>query len=251
MDCLLLTTDLGLVPSHLPYGPQTPVRVTIGEGYDRPVYMHVFADHYRSPWYAHFALGRDGAHEAIEPPAGQLLRSGDVTPWCDLTPTVYQDSGAALNLSVRHSYRQKAARFRAKLEFGRKPSAAAADAEVVKTFDVEATPDGLLIVAPPDLESPENLARLRRDRDFAEETGRLADAFRWPSHGRPPEKLPFLVAANLGGFELPVDEAVTSRERKTLDYFGFNGASERILNGFWFMKEGSYCRPDVAAMRER
>ena len=91
----------------------------MGEGYDRPVYLHLFADHYRSPWYAHYAIGRDGIGEAIAPPADQMLRPGDVTPWCNLTPTIYQDSGAALNLSMRHSYHEKAARFRAKLEFGR------------------------------------------------------------------------------------------------------------------------------------
>ncbi|MEO8498978.1 MAG: hypothetical protein ABI614_28270, partial [Planctomycetota bacterium] len=96
VDCLLLTTDETLVPDHLPYGPQTLVRVTIGAGYDRPVYMHLFADHYRSPWYAHYAIGRDGIQQALAPPADQMLKSGDVTPWCNLTHTVYQDSGAAL-----------------------------------------------------------------------------------------------------------------------------------------------------------
>ncbi|MDF1746899.1 MAG: hypothetical protein P1V19_24625, partial [Gimesia sp.] len=57
VDCLLLTKDKKLEPDHLPYAPQTLVRVTMGEGYDRPVYMHLFADHYRSPWYAHYAIG--------------------------------------------------------------------------------------------------------------------------------------------------------------------------------------------------
>ena len=64
VDCLLLTTDDKLVPDHVPYGPQTLVRVTIGEGYDRPVYLHLFADHYRSPWYAHYAIGRGGIQPA-------------------------------------------------------------------------------------------------------------------------------------------------------------------------------------------
>jgi hypothetical protein len=69
VDCLLLTTDKNLVPDHLPYGPQTLVRVTMGEGYDRPVDLHLFADYYRSPWYAHYAIGRDGIHQALAPAA--------------------------------------------------------------------------------------------------------------------------------------------------------------------------------------
>jgi hypothetical protein len=199
VDCVLLTSDLKLVPDHLPFGPQTMVRVTMGEGYDRPVYLHLFADHYRSPWYAHYAIGRDGIRAELAPPADQMLKPGDVTPWCNLTPTVYQDSGAALNLSVRHSYHEKATRFKAKLEFGRRRSRvapqlgeaqselrsnSAADIEVIKSFDVEATPNGLVIIAPPDLESPQNIARLKRDRDFAEEVGKLADAFDWPKQTR-------------------------------------------------------------------
>ena len=86
---------------------------------DRPVYVHLFADHYRSPWYAHLAIGRDGVREALAPPADQMLKPGELTPWCNLTPTVYQDSGAALNLSIRHSYHEKATCLRAKFEFGR------------------------------------------------------------------------------------------------------------------------------------
>ncbi len=123
VDCVLLTTDQKLVPDHLPYGPQTLVRVTMGEGYERPVYLHLFADHYRSPWYAHYAIGRNGILAELALPTDQMLQPGDVTPWCNLTPTIYQDSGAALNLSVRHSYHEKAARFRAKLEFGRASAA--------------------------------------------------------------------------------------------------------------------------------
>lgn len=248
VDCLLLTTDLQLVPSHVPYGPQTFVRLTLGGGYDRPVYLHLFADHYRSPWYAHYAIGRNGVQEALAPPAGQLLKPGDQTPWCNLSPTVYQDSGAALNFSIRHAYHEKAAHFRAKLEFGCGPVDAV---ELVKTFDVDSTPNGLVIIAPPDLESPENIARLRRERDFAEETGRAADAFDWPKYGRRPVKIPFLVSANIGGYELPVDAAVTERERRTLDYFGFNGTHDRIIHGLWLMQGDSYCRPDVDKMRAR
>lgn len=251
VDCLLLTTDLELTPNHIPYGPQTWLRVTLGEGYERPVYMHLFADHYRAPWYAHFALARDGLHAALAPPADQKLTSGQSTAWCNLTPTIYQDSGAALNLSVRYTYHEKASRLRAKLEFGRSASAADTQVQTVKTFNIDAKPNGVVIIAPPDLESPENLARLQRDRDFAEATGRRADAFDWPTHGQLPEKIPFLVSANLGGYDLPVDAAVRAREQKTLDYFGFNGGHERLLHGLWYMHDGSYCRPDLEKMQAR
>ena len=264
VDCVLLTTDLKLPPDHLPFGPQTLVRVTLGESYDRPVYLHLFADHYRDPWYAHFAIGQDGLHAALAPPEGNLLKPGEATPWCNLTPTVYQDSGAALNLSLRHSYHEKAKRFRAKLEFGHRRSRvvpqlgyesssdlATEDIEVVKTFDVTTEPNGLVVIVPPDLESPANVALLKRDAEFADEVGRRADGFTWPTHGKRPAKIPFLATANIGGYELPVDAAVAAREQKTLDYFGFNGGPERILHGLWHTKGDSYCRPDLDAMRAR
>jgi hypothetical protein len=264
VDCVLLTTDHKLVPDHLPFGPQTLVRATLDESYDRPVYLHLFADHYRSPWYAHYAIGRDGIREELAPPAEQMLEPGEVTPWCNLTPTIYQDSGAALNLSVRHSYHEKAASFRAKLEFARGrvdsyPAQGHAfaerptndDVEIIRTFQIDATPNGVVIVVPPDLESPRNIALLKRDREFADEIGQLADAFTWPTHGRRPVRIPFLVTSNIGGYELPIDTAVQTREQKTLDYFGFNGGPERMLHGAWYMQHESYARPDLDTMRSR
>lgn len=251
VDCLLLTTDAGLVPDHVPYGPQTLMRIRLGAGYDRPVYVHLFVDHYRAPWYAHFALGLDGLREGISVPAEQMLAPGGTTPWCNLSHTVYQDSGAALNLSVRHAYHEMAPSFRATVEFAHADSADDDSVELVKTFDVDATPSGVVIIVPPDLATPEHVALLKRDRDFAEETGQFADAFAWPEYGKPPETFPVLVTANIGGYGLAVDAAVTAREQKTLDYFGFNGSGERVLHGLWFMKEGSYCRPDLDTMRQR
>ncbi len=106
------------------------------------------------------------------------------------------------------------------------------------------------MITPPDLESPTNVALLKRDADFADEVGKLADAFDWPKHGRKPVKIPFLASASIGGYELPVDVAVTRREQKTLDYFGFNGAHDRIVHGLWKMKDDSYCQPDHDAMRQ-
>ncbi len=270
VDCLLLTTDFDLKPNHLPFGPQMFVRVTLGDGYQRPVYFHLFADHYRDPWYSHHAIGNAGLRDELAPPGDEMLKEGERSPWCNISHIAYQDSGVALSCSVRHSYHEKAGRLRAKLEFGRvsrgigfQPVGSAGDSrqagslshygdiEIIKTFDVEALPNGLVVIVPPDLESPENIAILRRDRDFAEETGRLADAFPWPTIGKRPTRIPFLVSENIGGYELPVDAAVTAREQKTLDNFGFNGGHGRTLGGLWMMKNDSYCRPDIDGMRER
>lgn len=251
VDCLLITTDQSLQPDHVPFGPQTFLRVSIGNGNSRPVYLHLFADHYRSPWYGHHAIGRAGLRNALAPPADEMLKDGDQSPWSNVSHIVYQDTGVALNLSLRHTYHEKAARLRAKLEFGRSRDSNGADVEVVKTFDIDAQPNGLVVIVPPDLDSPENIARLRRDLEFAEETGRRADAFQWPTIGRRPTRIPFLVSANIGGYDLPVDASVRIRELKTLDHFGFNGDHDRILHGLWMTKNDSYCRPDVDGMRAR
>jgi hypothetical protein len=250
VDCLLLTNDENLIPDHLSHGPQTLMRITLGEGLVKPVYLHLFVDHYRDPWYTHFAIGQDGLHSALAPPGGQMLNPGQPTPWCNLTPTVYQDSGAALHFSLRHSYDEKANQFRAKLEFGRTSALATERVEVIKSFDVEAAPNGLVIIAPPDLDSQANIDLLKRDSEFAEQVGRQADAFPWPTYGKRPTRIPFLVTASISGYELPVDAAVTAREQKTLDNFGFNGGSERVLHGLWHMTGDSYCQPDIEAMQE-
>lgn len=248
VDCVLLTTDHNLVPDHIPFGPQTYVRVTLGEAYRQPAYVHIFADHFRDPWYGHYALAQDGCRERLEPDAKQLLRNGERTPWCNITPMVYQDSGAILNISVRYHYGEKAERLLAALEFATAPD----DAAVVRTIAADCTPNGLVVVMPSDLTTPENLSRFGRDLEFAERTGRLADAHRWPTIGRRPERFPFFVSHSLGGFELPLDKQVTQRERQTLDYFGFsNQQTPYIGGGIWLMKNGSYAQPETAAMRLR
>jgi len=256
VDCVFLTTDEGLVPDHVPYGPQTLVRVTVGKGYERPVYLHLFADHYRDPWYAHYGIGRNGAVPGTAVSEQEMLNSGESSPWSNLTPTIYQESGAALNFSLRHSYAEKAKGFRGTLEFGRSvgrdaEGRDASHVQLVKTFEIAAEPNGVVIIAPPDLETEEHVALLKRDREYAEETGAIADNFEWPKYGKTPAKIPMLVSAKIGGYDLAVDRIVTAREEKTLDYFGFNGSYERILHGLWFMREGSYCQPDLQKMSER
>src|SRR5947207_814798 len=89
-------------------GARTYLRVTVGDGYDRPVYLHVFADHYQSPWYKHYAIARSGAVPATGAKKSDLLKSGERTPWCDITPMLYGQTGARLDLSMRHGYTDRA-----------------------------------------------------------------------------------------------------------------------------------------------
>jgi len=243
VDCLLLTTDAALTPDHSAFGAQTYLRVTFGDGYERPVYLHLFADHYRAPWYKHYSIGRGGVVAAVRPEKGDLLKSGERTPWCNITPMLYQDTGALLTLSARFTYAEPAPHLLAKLEFATAPDEKA----VVRTINADCRPGGMMIVVPPDLTTPENLSRFKTDREMAEETGKRADAFDWPNFGKPPQVFPFLVRANL---DRAVDAAVNARERKTLGYFGFTPDEGRHFHaGIWFARDGSYSNPDLDRMR--
>ncbi len=247
VDCFLLTTDPKLVPDHTAYGRQTYLRVTVGDGYDRPVYLHVFADHYRAPWYKHFAVARNGVTAGVVAKKADLLKAGERTAWCNITPMLYQDSGARLQMSIRFAYTEPAPRLRATLEFASAPD----DQAIVRTVRADCQPNGLVVVVPPDLTTPENRSRLKTDRELADETGKLADAFDWPKFGKPPEQFPFMVRAKIdGGDRTMVDAAVTAREQKTLDYFGFTPAKGRVISGgIWYPTDGSFCRPDVGRMK--
>ena len=249
VDCFLLTTDPKLVPDHTAYGPQTYLRVTFGEGYDRPVYLHVFADHYRAPWYQHYSLARGGVTAGVGPKKKtDLMKSGEATPWCNVTPMVYQDSGVLLNLSARYGYAEPAPHLRATLEFATAPD----EKSVVRTIQADCRPNGMVVVVPPDLTTPENLARLKTDREIAEEMGKIADAFDWPTFGKPPEKFPFLVREKTEGSANPADAAVAARERKTLGYMGLVPARGRMIHaGTWLPIDGSYCNFDPDRMKER
>lgn len=247
VDCLLLTMDDKLVPNHLHYGAQTFVRVSFGDGYAKPVYLHIFADHFHAPWYQHFSLGRSGTVAATAPKKGDLLHSGEQTPWCNLTPMIHQDSGAMLTVTARHSYAEQAERLRGKLEFATAPDAKS----VVRTFEMDFKPSGTAIFLPPNLLTAENRALLKTAHEIAEETGKLADAHPWPTHGHRPEHFPFFVTAAMGQSMFERDAALEARERKTLDYFGFTPEHHRRIGGVWFMDQGSYCRPDLAKMKAR
>lgn len=244
VDCFLLTMDRHEVPNHLHYGAQTFVRVTLGEGYDRPTYVHIFADHFHAPWYQHFSLGCSGAVRSVSAPKQDLLRSGERTAWCNLTPMIYQDSGAMLHLSARHAYTEIASHLTATFEFATAPD----EKSIVRTLKIDNRPAGLAVFLPPNLLTRENVELFKTDREIAEATGKVADAFSWPTLGKRPERLPFLVSAVLDGHRNTTDAAVLAREKKTLDYFGFTGENHH-LGGLWFKKDDSYCNPDVAKMK--
>src|SRR4051812_43365349 len=191
VDCLLLTMDDKLVPNHLKYGTQTYVRVTLGEGYDKPAYIHIFADHFHAPWYQHYSLGRAGAVASTAPKKGDLLKSGESTGWCNISPIIFQDSGAMLHMTGRHSYTDYAERLRATFEFSTAPD----EKSIVRTLKVDNQPGTIAIFAPPNLVTPENVALLKTDREIADATGKMADAYAWPTYGKPREKFPFFVSA--------------------------------------------------------
>ena len=247
VDCLLLTMDDKLVPNHLHYGAQTFVRVTLGDGYEKPAYIHIFADHFHAPWYQHYSLSRAGTVAGTGPKKTDLLGSGESTPWCNITPMIYQDSGAMLTITARHTYTQQAERMRATLEFATAPD----EKSVVRKIHADFQPSGSAIFVPPNLLTKENLALLKTAHEIAEESGKLADAHAWPTHGRKAERFPFFVTASMGSSLFERDAALTAREQKTLGYFGFTDEHLRRVGGAWFMKDTSYCNPDVEKMKSR
>jgi hypothetical protein len=247
VDCLLLTQDEGLVPNHLHFGAQTFLRITLGEGLDRPAYIHVFADHFHAPWYQHYSLGRSGAVAATTVKKPDQLKAGEQTAWCNITPMIYQDSGAMLHVTARHSYVEYAERLHARFEFATAPD----EKSIVRTIEIDNRPAGFAVFLPPNLLTPENLALLKTDREIAEATGKRADDHPWPTHGKVPERFPFLVSAMIEPEAPSRDARVIERERKTLEYFGFNEHLHRHVRGAWFMLDGSFCKPDIAKMQTR
>jgi hypothetical protein len=246
IDCFLLTTDPKLVPNHLQYGTQTYLRVTFGPGYEKPVYLHIFADHYHAPWYQHFNLSRAGTNASVAPKGKQdLLHSGESTPWCNISPMLFQDSGAMLQMSARFTYTELAERLKAKLEFATSPDPAA----IVRTIEADFQPNYFTVVMPPNLNTPENIAMMMTDREVAEATGKIADAYDWPTWGKKPERFLFSVQAKLAPDRM--DAAVLAREKKTLSYFDFNDDRLHRIGGVWMMKNGSFCQPDLLKMTAR
>lgn len=244
VDCFLITDDLEAQPNHLDYGPQTYLRATIGEGYEEPVYVHIFANRFRRPYYAHYYMAADGIGKALRPKnKGDRLGSGERTPWCNITPMLYQDSGALLKISLRHAYGDQAARLRVILEFATAPH----DGAIVHLMDIDNEPNLVAIAVPPNLLTDENRQLLKSDMQFSSEAGAIADSFDWPQFGKKPEHFPFFLEPRIDAY----DRYVVERERKTLNYFGFlNFAKARRFKPLtWRHKlNDSYCQPDLTGM---
>ncbi len=246
VDCMLLTDDKNLKPDHLAYGPQIYMKVTLGDCYERPVYIHIFADHFCDPWYEHDALSRAGLELDLRPKDSKsYLRKNESTGWVNITRMVYQDSGAILTTSARYDYYHIAPRFKAQFAFASEPD----DRKILRTMERDAAPGMCCIVVPPSL-SPENLPKLAMDMDIAQTTAHLADAARWPRIGKKPVQYPFFVLAALESSDRPLDHKVTDREWKTLEHYGFSNREKEIIGGAWHMKHDCYCQPDKKAMKE-
>jgi len=246
VDCLLITADKSIEPNHLRYGPQTWMRVTLGDVYQKPIQLHIFADHYRAPWYGHWHLSKAGTVQGLRYVKADALKNGEQTPWCNITPMLYQDTGAILNITARYAYADQADRLQGKFEFATEPDEKA----IVRSMDIDAEPNGLIVVMPPNLTTKENLERFKVDREFAEATGKIADAYDWPTIGKKPERIPFYISATVGGYSTPVDQEIMDREWKTLDYFGFSNREKPSMHGkIWLRQNQSFCQPDIDKMR--
>lgn len=251
VDSFLLTQDLEHKPDHLQYGPQVWMRVTLGEGYEKPTYVHIFADHFRSPWYAHYSLSKDGAEPGISPKrAGAKLQSGESTPWCNITETVYQDSGAILNIQPAYTYWERAPHFKGVVEFANRPQ----DDAVIRKIVIDDSPSLTAIVVPPNFENAENMAKIKTALELANHYGEIADSMKWPTIGKKPVKFPFFVASNLNPEN--IGKTVLERELKTLANFSFNGLgnsrlfepygyTHKYIGGVGWHTKGSYSAPDV------
>lgn len=244
---------------------QTWMKVTLGTGYEKPMQIHIFADHYRAPWYGHYALTKGHVDKGTSPArehAGDMLNNGESTGWLNISEMVYPDikgrntGGAHLLITPSYTYWDTAKTFNGVIEFAPRPS----DDAVVKKITVHYSPSTLHVVLPPDLDSPENIAKLKSDTDFAQEYGAIADKYNWPKTGKAPVRFPFFVSANLD--PQTMDGGVMARELKTLSYFGFNGIGSDALyekSGFphksiggvgWYTK-GSYSAPDLEKIQQR
>ena len=152
-----------------------------------------------------------------------------------------------LHITARYAYTDHAERLRVTIEFATAPDEKA----IVRTLRIDNKPGTIAIFMPPNLLTKDNLALFKTDREIAEANGRLADAYPWPTHGKFLEKFPFFVTAHINDSFNPPDETVRAREQKTLDYFGYTPSHLRHIGGAWFMKDKSYCNPDLEQMKSR
>lgn len=244
IDCVLVTDDLALQPDWRTLGPQTYVRIVVGDIYtNRPVQIHWFV-----PFSGHFHFSKAGLGTGTGPQASDYLEAGDSAGWCNITKVLHPrlDVGARPIIDARYTYTEEAPRLKARFEFATAPEEAA----IVKTLNVDYEPGTLYLALPTDLGSPENLDKFTVDLELAEKTGRLADSFEWPTLGRKPTRYPFFCAFAVSRLNFKPDRRVAAREWKTFDHFGFvNDRMAHAGGGTWRMKNNSQCDPDVEAMR--
>lgn len=263
VDCMLLTTNKSsTAPDHMNYGPQTYMRVTLADIYERPLYIHIFADHYRAPWYVHYAISKNGIETRTSPSGGSaaLLKGGERTEWINITPMLYQDSGARLEIRTAYSYNESTPRFKGTIELASAPSEDA----IVRVIERDSEPSYMHIVMPPNLSTAENLALCMTEQDYADVAGEIADNMQWPSIGKNPQDFPFFITANIN--PLKTDAKVYAREFKTLVNFGYNGFARsegeyikeygfdklKISGELWTLRDNSnYLMPREAEMRTK
>ncbi len=249
--------------------PQTYMRVTLADIYNKPLYVHIFADHFKAPWYANYSISKSGMVANIYPGSngadtGDYLKSGEQTPWVNITPMLYEDSnaaksGARLAISTRYTYWEVTPKLKAKIEFATAPD----EESIVKVIEREYEPAYINIVMPSDLATAGNIARCKTDSEYASDFGQLADNMSWPTIGKKPGSFPFFLTTSLTTSDM--DRSIVERELKTLSNFGFNGPDDGsallrsyglekkyINGGLWgYMNNSNYLEPNVATMRTK
>jgi hypothetical protein len=196
------------------------MKVTLGADYVKPVQIHIYAVHWRAPVFMHYTLSKEGVTAGSNMARKTaLLFDGENTGWCNISETIYADSGALLAIYPVYFSGDRAAHFNAAIEFANKPD----DAAVVKKYNVDYDASTFSVLVPPHLESKTNIENLRSDMESAHEYGAIADKTSWPKVGKKPVKFPFFVTTHLRPEQ--TDSRIMEREMKTLAYFGFNGVA--------------------------
>lgn len=206
---------------------QTWIKITLGTGYQTPMQFHVYATLYRAPYYAHYGLAKDGLVAApASVPQKALLSNGESTAWCNISEIVKSERGARLAIYPVDSRGNRAKHFDGTVEFATKPDQGA----VVKHYDVHYDASTFNVLVPPNLDSKENIEKLRSDLDSANYYGAIADKYDWLKAGKKPVNFPFFFSTQISPDQ--TDSKVMDRELKTLSYFGFNGVATNDKWGY-------------------
>jgi len=261
VDCVLLTTDAGYTPDVRDFQPKMWLRVTLGPTPTPPIYIHCFADHFRGPWYMHFALSKDGYQEGVAPPRGKpaFLVAGEATPWCDITRAIHEDSGARLELrgAEEYSYTKWLPALDATFEFATAPR----DDAIVKRFSRRGPGAGLVVITPGVL-TADSAGQLKSDREFCDENVALVKSLPAVTFGKRPVRF----ASFLG---MGMRPELFSPETRRAEYdivarMGFNGTADpldplitslgfrhtRTGPGSWFLDNDCYLQPQTERIQQ-